>query len=38
MTSTYNASGLRKTSETKDPAWRSQNVTLIRIGAGGSIN
>jgi hypothetical protein len=38
MNSTYDASALRKTIETRDPAWRSQNVTLVRIGAGGSIS
>jgi hypothetical protein len=38
MNSTYDLSTLRKTSEIKDPGWRSQNVTLIRIGEDGSIS
>jgi hypothetical protein len=37
MNSTYDPSTLRKTNEVKDPSWRSQYVTLIRVGADGSI-
>lgn len=37
MSSAYDPSTLRKTSEIKDPGWRSQNVTLVRLGVDGSI-
>ena len=38
MSATYDPSTLRKTSEVKDPGWRSQNVTLIRVAADGGIS
>jgi hypothetical protein len=37
MSNRYDASALRKTSETKDPRWRGQNVALIRLASDGSV-
>jgi hypothetical protein len=37
MSNNYDASALPKTSDTRDPRWRAQNVMLIRLAYDGSV-